>query len=84
MNIHQEYDVCVIDECQMIGDSQRICLDTAILGARAKEVHLCTAPEALDLLVRIIEECGDTYELSEHRRNTELVYIRKDYDIEEM
>ena len=83
MNIHQEYDVCVIDECQMIGDSQRgFAWTRAILGARAKEVHLCTAPEALDLLVRIIEECGDTYELSEHRRNTELVYIRKDYDIE--
>lgn len=83
LNMKEKYDVCVIDECQMIGDSQRgFAWTRAILGAKAKEIHLCAAPEALDLLIRVIEECGDTYQLSEHRRNTELIYLHKDYDIE--
>ncbi|MGI6576636.1 MAG: helicase-related protein [Eubacteriales bacterium] len=84
LNLQEKYDVCVIDECQMIGDSQRgFAWTRAILGVQAKEIHLCTAPEALDLLKRVIEECGDTYELVEHTRDTELVYVHKKYDIEE-
>ena len=68
------YDVCVIDECQMIGDPERgFAWTKAILGVLAKEVYLCTGPEALELLIKLIELCGDTYELIEHKRRSELV-----------
>ena len=84
LNIDEQYDVCVIDECQMIGDSQRgFAWTRAILGVQAKEIHLCCAPEGLDLLMRIVEECGDTYEIVEHTRDTELVYVHKKYIMEE-
>ena len=43
------------------------------LGVQAPEVHLCAAPEAKDLLVRLIESCGDSYEIVWHRRKTPLV-----------
>lgn len=83
LNIQARYDVCVIDECQMIGDSQRgFAWTRAILGVQAEEIHLCTAPEALDLLKLIIEECGETYEVVEHTRNTELIYVHEKYSME--
>ena len=47
LNTQAEYDVCVIDECQMIGDSQRgFAWTRAILGAQAAEIHLCCAPRS--------------------------------------
>ena len=68
------YDVAVIDECQMIADPQRgYAWTRAILGVRAEEVHLCAAPEARDLLIRLIESCEDSYEVEVHKRNTPLV-----------
>ncbi len=82
LDINQYYDVCVIDECQMIGDSQRgFAWTRAILGVRSPEIHLCCAPEALGLLKKIISECGETYTLTEHVRNTELVYVNEPFDI---
>lgn len=69
------YDIVVIDECQMIGDKHRgYAWTRAILGIRAYEIHLCTAPEAVDLLVKIIEDCGDTYEIVNYKRRTPLIY----------
>lgn len=69
------YDTVVIDECQMIGNKHRGCAWTrAILGIRAYEIYLCTAPEAVDLLVKIIEDCGDTYEIVNYKRRTPLIY----------
>lgn len=74
LNPTQFYEVCVIDECQMIGDSERgFAWTRAILGVMAEKIYLCTAPEALGLLVKLIELCGDTYELVEHSRRSELI-----------
>lgn len=74
LNLKQPYEVAVIDECQMIADRQRgYAWTRAILGVQAPEVHLCAAPEAKDLLVRLIESCGDSYEIVWHRRKTPLV-----------
>lgn len=78
------YDVCVIDECQMIGDEERgFAWTKAILGVCANTIYLCMGPEALDLCINLIEMCGDTYELVEHQRRSELVVqepitLRKD------
>ena len=45
----------------------------AILGVLAPEIHLCAAPEAKDLLLRLIESCGDSYEVEVHKRTTPLI-----------
>lgn len=69
-----EYDVVVIDECQMISDYSRGHAWTkAIMNIKAREICLCTAPEALDVLVKLIDNCGDFYKIIRHRRKTPLV-----------
>ena len=74
LNLKEYYDVAVIDECQMISDKWRGGhWVKAILGVLSEEVHLCTAPEALDLLKSLIELCGDSYEVIEHKRTVPLV-----------
>jgi ATP-dependent RNA helicase SUPV3L1/SUV3 len=69
-----EYEVVVIDEAQMLGDSQRGAAWTrAILGVKAKEVHICCAPYATEIIKTMIEDCKDTLEIINHERDTELV-----------
>lgn len=73
-NLFEEFDTCVIDECQMIADPQRgFAWSRAILGIRARNIYLCMGPEAVDLCIKLIELCNDTYELVEHKRRSELV-----------
>ncbi len=72
-NMFTEFDTCVIDECQMIGDPDRgFAWTRAILGIQAKEIYLLMGPEALSLCIHLIELCGDEYELVEHQRRSEL------------
>lgn len=74
LDIDQPYDVAVIDEAQMLADVQRGgAWTTAILGVCAKEVHICTASHAVNLIIKMIESCGDTYELHKHERMTPLI-----------
>ena len=83
LDLSQEYEAAVIDECQMIADPERgYAWTRAILGVRAPEVHLCAAPEAKGLLLRIIQSCGDSYEVIEHKRKTPLICMNRtvDYD----
>ncbi len=83
LDLGQEYEAAVIDECQMIADAERgYAWTRAILGVRAPEVHLCAAPEAKGLLLRIIQSCGDTFEVIEHKRKTPLICMDRavDYD----
>ena len=81
LDLKRYYDVAVIDECQMIADPQRgYAWTRAILGVLAPEVHLCAAPEAEDLLIRLIESCGDSYEVEVHRRTTPLVCMTRTVD----
>lgn len=68
------YDVAVIDEAQMVQDPMRGGHWTrAILGACAEEVHVCLAPEAEQLVIRMVEQCRDTYEVVRHKRFNSLV-----------
>lgn len=79
--LDRHYDVAVIDECQMIADRQRgYAWTRAILGVLAPEIHLCAAPEAKHLLLRLIESCGDSYEVVEHRRTTPLICMSHTID----
>lgn len=74
-DLHTHYDVAVIDECQMIADPFRgFAWTRAILGLQADEIHLCTAPEALPLLKKILEDLGDPYEVVEHHRSVPLIW----------
>jgi ATP-dependent RNA helicase SUPV3L1/SUV3 len=81
LDMRRYYDVAVVDECQMIADGQRgYAWTRAILGVLAPEVHLCAAPEAEDLLVRLIESCGDSYEVERHKRTTPLLCMTRTVD----
>lgn len=81
LELKQVYDVAVIDECQMIADRQRgYAWTRAILGVQAPEIHLCAAPEAKELLIRLIESCGDTYEVELHKRRTPLLCMSHTVD----
>ena len=76
------YDVCVIDEAQMIADKQRGWAWTrAILGVLSPEIHICMAPEALDIVIKLIKDCNDTYEVMEHKRDTELIFEDEPFNL---
>ena len=69
------FDIAVIDEAQMIADRSRggaWC--TALYGVMADVVHVCAAPEAEDILKRIILDCGDEFEIVKHQRLAVLSY----------
>ena len=77
------YDVVVIDEAQMINDPQRGWAWTrAIIASLSPEIHVCMAPEALNVIIKLIEDCGDTYEVINHKRDTELVFEDKVFNLE--
>ena len=81
LSLKTRYDVAVIDECQMISDRMRgYAWTRAILGVLAPEVHLCAAPEAKNLLLRLIRSCGDTYEVITHQRKTPLYCMNRVVD----
>ena len=81
LDMKRHFDVAVIDECQMIADRERgYAWTRAILGVLAEEVHLCAAPEAKGLLLRLIRSCGDTFEVIEHKRKTPLICMNRVVD----
>ena len=81
LDLKRYWEVAVIDECQMIADRQRgYAWTRAILGVLSPEVHLCAAPEAKDLLIRLIESCGDDYEVEVHQRTTPLICMTRTVD----
>ena len=61
-DIEQDYDVCVIDEIQMIGDSFRgFAWTRALMGVRCKEIHIAGGLEARDIAAKICRMCGDDF-----------------------
>lgn len=84
-DLHTDYDVAVIDECQMISDYSRgYAWTKAITDIRAREVCLCTAPEAVDLLIKLIDSCGDFYEVISHRRKTPLEIEKEPFSMDDV
>ena len=70
---HDEYDIVVIDEIQMIADQQRgFAWTRALLGVRCKEIHVCGGLEAKELVKKLAQKCGDEFELREYTRFNEL------------
>ena len=71
----RHYDVVVIDEAQMITDTFRgDRWVRAIFCVDAREVHICLAPEAKDLICEILDSFGAPYEIVEHKRLAPLKY----------
>ncbi len=74
LDLDQKYDIAVIDEAQMIGDSDRGHSWTrAILGIQADEIHVCMSPAAEDVVKHLISLCGDTCEIHRYERKTRLI-----------
>lgn len=74
LDIEREYDVAVIDEAQMCADPARGGYWTsAILGIQAEEVHVCASPDAEEVLLRMVEACGDSARIERHERKTPLI-----------
>lgn len=75
LNTNERYDVAVIDEAQLIADSDRGGAWTkAVLGVNAMEVHLCFPPDALPFYENLLSDCQTEYEVVMHERLTPLVY----------
>ena len=68
-SLTSSFDVAVIDEVQLLADSQRGDAWTrVILGLQCPEIHLCGAASAKDQIITMIKTCGDEYELKEYTR----------------
>ncbi len=70
----ENYDIAVIDEAQMVTDPDRGHSWTkAILGLRAKEIHICMSPAAEQAILHLIQLCQDDYEIERYVRKTKLL-----------
>lgn len=83
VDIRQIYDVAVIDEAQMIADPFRGHVwSRLVMGIKAREIHVCLAPEAEKIICTILDNCDADYEIVRHVRNTELIFEEEPFDIE--
>ena len=77
-NYNRHYQVAVIDEAQMLADPVRGAHWTrAILGVDAEEVHICFAPEALEIISWLLSQTGAEYEVMRHERLCPLEFAGK-------
>lgn len=82
LDINQSFQVAVIDEIQMIGDSQRGAAWTrAVLGLRCEELHICGAKNAEEILRAILEDCEDEIEIKTYIRNVPLEVEEAYFDL---
>ena len=80
VNLKQNYDIAVIDEIQMINDNQRgIAWSRAVLSIRCNEIHICGAMNAKELLIKMLDDCEDDYEIKEYHRNIPLEVETKNF-----
>lgn len=62
-------DVAVVDEIQLIGDLNRGWAWTrVVLGALAREIHLCGDESALPIVTKILADLGDSIEIRTYKR----------------
>ncbi|KZT18826.1 P-loop containing nucleoside triphosphate hydrolase protein [Neolentinus lepideus HHB14362 ss-1] len=78
INFYRYYDVAVIDEIQMIADHDRgSAWSYAVLGVRAKELHLCGEESAVPIVEAMLKETGDELIVNRYERLTPLVVADK-------
>ena len=67
--LNADLEVAVIDEIQMIGDEDRGWAWTqALLGVKAKEVHLCGEVRVIPLIRELAAAMGDKLEIHQYER----------------
>lgn len=67
--LNNEVDVAVIDEIQMVGSKDRGWAWTqALLGVRAKEVHLCGEERVVPLIRELAASLGERLEVHKYER----------------
>ena len=80
LDIDKKYQVAVIDEAQMVADSDRGHSWTrAILGVRADEIHICMSQVAEDVVKHLINLTGDKCEVRRYERKTPLVIANEPF-----
>ena len=73
VNLSNCYKGAVIDEAQMLADPARGgAWTSAILGLYCKNIFVCLSEDALDLIIQLIELCGDEYKIVRHERKVPL------------
>jgi len=76
LNLEKKYQVAVVDEAQLLADSQRGAAWTrAILGLKCPEIHVCGALNAHEQLLRMIADCGDEVEFHRYTRSVPLEVV---------
>ncbi|MBT3980087.1 MAG: hypothetical protein HOE90_01970 [Bacteriovoracaceae bacterium] len=76
--LNEKFDCCVIDEIQMITDQQRGWAWTrALVNIQAPEIHVCGDPSVFEMVKKICDLCGDTLEVKNYERMTELLVEKK-------
>ncbi|KAK4574596.1 RNA helicase [Recurvomyces mirabilis] len=69
MPLNKSLDVAVIDEIQMIGNNERGWAWTqALMGVKAKEVHLCGEERTVQLITELCASVGDKLEIHRYER----------------
>ena len=77
-DFQNQYDVCVIDEAQLIGDTSRgFAFTNAILGVQASEIHLCGSSNVLPILQKICSQTDDEIIEKKYYRLSQLQVSRK-------
>ena len=85
LNINEEYEIAIIDEIQMINDDQRGASWTrALLALNCKEIHICGAINSKELLIDILEDCGEEYEIKEYKRDIPLIMEYKQFSYKDV
>lgn len=81
LDMEQSYDIAVIDEAQMIADSDRGHSWTrAVLGIRAKEIHICMSAAAETVISHLVLLCKDTCEICRYDRKVPLICEDKPFE----
>ncbi|CUS07738.1 unnamed protein product [Tuber aestivum] len=69
VDLNRQVEVAVLDEIQMIGDEDRGWAWTqALLGVRAKEVHMCGEERTVDLIKNLAASVGDKCIVHNYKR----------------
>lgn len=67
--LNKDFDVAVIDEIQMIGnDSRGWAWTQALLGLKARELHLCGEERTVPLIKDLVASMGDRLEVHTYKR----------------
>lgn len=74
--LNMDVDVAVIDEIQMIGHKERGWAWTqALLGLKAKEIHLCGEERSVPLIRELAASMGDKFEVHTYERLSPLTVM---------